>query len=59
MQIHANVIKFRDIVSRRGKKPVDIGEMRKRRKGDEWIAQIMPDYKPPSITHQAPTNVLE
>jgi hypothetical protein len=35
MQIHANVIKFRDIVNRRGKKPVDIWEMRKRQKGDE------------------------
>jgi hypothetical protein len=29
--IHANVIRFRDIVNRRGKKPVDIGEFRRRR----------------------------
>ncbi len=27
---HANVIKFRDIVNRRGKKPVDRGEVRRR-----------------------------
>jgi hypothetical protein len=32
-EIHANVIKFRDIVNRRGKKPVDIRERRKRREG--------------------------
>ncbi len=46
--IHTRVIKFRDIVNRRGK-IVDIGDRRKG-KGKQTIS----DYKPSNITKETP-----